>query len=164
MIAFGSRINRITAIIETVLPEPDSPTIPTTSSTSTVSERPSTARRIPASVRNETERSRTSRSGSGNSHPRGEPRVEQVDDRVADHDEERGVDHGREDHRQVEVLQRVVRQLADPMEPEHDLGEERGTADERSEVKSEKRDEADQRHAQRVAEQHAPLGQSLRAG
>ena len=29
MIAFGSRISRITAIIETVLPEPDSPTMPT---------------------------------------------------------------------------------------------------------------------------------------
>ena len=28
MIAFGSRINRITAIIETVFPEPDSPTMP----------------------------------------------------------------------------------------------------------------------------------------
>src|SRR5262245_16923249 len=145
--AFGSRISRITAIIETVLPEPDSPTIPTTSSTSTVSESPSTARRSPASVRNETWRSRTSSRGSGNAHPRVEPRVEQVDDCVRDHDEECGVDHCREDHRQIEVLQRVVRQLADPVEPEHDLGEERRAADERAEVQSEERDEADQRHA-----------------
>src|SRR5262249_18032056 len=158
--ASGPRTTRTPATIETVLPDPDSPTIPTTSSTSTVSESPSTARRIPASVRNETERSRTSRSGSGNSHPRVEPRVEQVDDRVRDHDEERGVDHGREDHRQVEVLQRVVRQLADPVEPEHDLGEERSAADESAEVQPEERDEADQRHAKRVAQQHAPLGQS----
>src|SRR5262245_10796004 len=139
-IAFGSRISRITAIIETVLPEPDSPTIPTTSSTFTVSETPSTARTIPASVLNETERSRTSSSGSGNAHSRVEPRVEQVDDRVRDHDEERRIDDGRQDHRQIEVLQRVVRELADPVQPEHDLGEKRGAADERAEVEPEERD------------------------
>src|SRR5436190_8419973 len=141
--AFGSRIRRITAIIETVLPEPDSPTTPTTSPSATESERRSTARTIPFSVRNETLRSRTSNNASGTAHPRIEPGVHEIDERVREHDEERRVDHGREDHRQVEVLQRVERQLADPVQAEHDLGEERPAAHERAEVEPEEADERD---------------------
>src|SRR2546423_10083379 len=98
-IALGSRIGRITAIIETVLPDPDSPTTPTTSPTPTESERRSTARTIPFSVLNETLRSRTSNNGSGTAYPRIEPRVDEVDERVREHDEERGIDHRGENHR-----------------------------------------------------------------
>src|SRR5438874_1232502 len=111
--AFGSRIKPITAIIETVLPEPDSPTIPTTSPSASDRESPSTARTTPFSVRNETERSHTSSNASGMPHPRVEQRVHEIDERVREHDEESGVHHRREDHGQVEVLQRVERELAD---------------------------------------------------
>ena len=45
--------------------------------------------------------------------PAGRARIDEVDDGVRDDDEERGVDDGRQDHRQVEVLQRVEGQLAD---------------------------------------------------
>src|SRR5437868_3265623 len=127
-------MSRMTAIIETVFPEPDSPTIPTTSPSAIESDKPSTARSTPASVRNETLRSRTSSNGSGTSHPRVEPRVEQVDERVGKHDEERRIDHRRQNHRQVEILERVERQLADAVEAEHDLCQERPAADERAEV------------------------------
>src|SRR5262249_11503098 len=107
----------------TVLPDPDSPTIPTTSSVSTVRDRPSTARTSPFSVRNDTCRSRISSRGSGTTHPWIEPRVDEVDDCICDDDEERGVDHRREDHRQVGGLQRVERELADAVEADHDLGQ-----------------------------------------
>ena len=59
--------------------------------------------------------------------------------------------------------ERVVGQLADPVQAEHHLGEQRAAADERAEVEAEEADERDQRRAQRVAEQHAPLRQPLGA-
>ena len=55
--AFGSMMSRITDIIVTLLPEPDSPTMPTTSPFATEKLTPSTARTRPSSVRNETLRS-----------------------------------------------------------------------------------------------------------
>ena len=62
-IAFGSRISCMIDITVTLLPEPDSPTMPSTCPASSVNETPSTARTRPFSVRNETLRSRTSSSG-----------------------------------------------------------------------------------------------------
>ena len=50
--AFGPRVSPISVIAVTVLPDPDSPTIATTSPGSTVNETPSTARTIPSSVWN----------------------------------------------------------------------------------------------------------------
>ena len=47
-------ISRITDIMVTLLPEPDSPTMPSTSPLVTANETPSTARTMPSSVRNET--------------------------------------------------------------------------------------------------------------
>src|SRR5215470_13296015 len=93
---FGSVIRRITDIIVTLFPDPDSPTIPTTSPSPTVNETPSTARTIPSSVRNETCRSLTSRRGSAGTSRLTlrradawiEPRVEQVDERTRKGDEE----------------------------------------------------------------------------
>ncbi len=60
--AFGPRVKPISVIAVTDLPEPDSPTIATTSPRSTVNETPSTARTTPSSVANETRRSSTLRS------------------------------------------------------------------------------------------------------
>src|SRR5215469_750812 len=103
-------MSRISDIIETVLPEPDSPTIPSTSPEATVKERPSTAVTVPSRVRKRTVRSRTSRNGSGTAHPRVDGGVDDVDYRVGEHDEERCVQHGSDDHREVKVLQGVVRE------------------------------------------------------
>src|SRR5262245_7479863 len=102
----------MTVSIETVLPEPDSPTMPSTSPRAIEKESPSTARTRPFSVRKETWRSRTSSSGSDTAHTGVEQRVHQVDDGVEDHHEEGGVDDGGHDHGQVEVLQRLVGQPA----------------------------------------------------
>src|SRR5262249_31290736 len=149
-----------------LFPEPDSPTMPTISRGSTVNETPSTARTSPSSLRNETCRSRTSSNGaavSGNAHPRVEPGVEDVDDGIGEHDEERRVHHRGEDHRQVEVLQRLVGEQTDAGKAEDDLGEQRAAADERGEVEPEEADERDERRPQHVPDEHAPLGQPLRA-
>ncbi len=53
-------MSRITDIMVTLLPEPDSPTMPSTSPGSSVNETPSTALTTPSSVRNETLRFLTS--------------------------------------------------------------------------------------------------------
>jgi hypothetical protein len=57
-------MSRSTDIIVTLLPDPDSPTIPRTSRGASVNETPSTALTTPSSVRNATLRSLTSSSGS----------------------------------------------------------------------------------------------------
>ena len=62
--AFGSMISRITDIIVTLLPEPDSPTMPSVSPSDTENETPSTARTRPSSVLKLTLRLFTSSSGS----------------------------------------------------------------------------------------------------
>ena len=87
--------------------------------------------------------------------PRVEARVEDVDERAHDRDEEGAVDHGRHDHRQVERGQRVVGEPADPRQPEDDLGQQCAAADEDAEVEAEERHERDQRVAQHVPDEHA---------
>jgi len=57
-------ISRITDIIVTLFPEPDSPTMPSVSPGASEMDTPLTALTTPSSVRNETLRSRTSSSGS----------------------------------------------------------------------------------------------------
>src|SRR5262249_20793996 len=168
---FGSVISRITDIIVTLLPDPDSPTIPTTSPSPTVNETPSTARTIPSSVRNETWRSLTSSRGSAGisgptlcrAHTRVEPGIQQVDERARESDEEGAVDHRRHDHRQVERGQRVVGQQADAREAEHDLRQERAARDEDPEVEAEEAHERDHRRPKVVLDQDAPFRDSLRA-
>ena len=61
--AFGPRVSPISVIAVTDLPEPDSPTIATTSPRSTVNETPSTALTMPSSVWKMTRSSSTSSSG-----------------------------------------------------------------------------------------------------
>src|SRR5438552_6469772 len=85
----------------TLLPEPDSPTIPSVCPFSTSNETPSTALTIPSSVRKDVCRSLTSRSdkGSGESDPGVDPGVEDVDQQVEDDDRERRKDDHALDHR-----------------------------------------------------------------
>src|SRR5258707_656210 len=160
-LALGSRMSCMSDIIETLLPEPDSPTMPSTSPWSTVKDRPSTAVTVPRRVRKRTVRSRTSRNGSGTAHPGVDGGVDDVDHRVGEHDEERRVQHAGDDHREVEVLQGVVGEQAEAGQAEHHLVEQRGAADERAEVKPEQRHDGDEGAAQRVDDEDAPLRQAL---
>ena len=106
-------------IIETLFPDPDSPTTPSTSPGATEKDKPSTASAVPRRLRKLTRRSCTWSKGSGAggeatlapdpwgsdmADPRVKGCVHQVDQRVREHDEEGGVEHGSQDHRQVEVL------------------------------------------------------------
>src|SRR5215469_1543410 len=167
MTALGSLISPITLISETVLPEPDSPTTPTISWVSMRKEIPPTARSRPCSVRKETVRSRTSRSGfcpSGEADAGVEGGIGDIHEGIGEDDEEGGVHDGRHDHRQVEVLQRVIGELAHALKGEDHLGQERAAADQGAEIEAEKRDEGDERGPQRMAQQDAALAQALGAG
>src|SRR3954453_14142788 len=142
--AFGSRMSFSKLIIETLLPEPDSPTIPRTSPWLTVKDRPSTAVTTPRRVRNLTARPRTSSSGSplrrwtsadsGTAHPRVEPGVHDVHHGVGKNDEEGGVQNAAHDDRQVEVLQRVEGELADAGKSEAHPGHREATPTQRPEA------------------------------
>src|SRR5205085_838500 len=70
----------------TLLPQPDSPTMPSVSPGTTSNETPSTARVTPSAVKKWVRRSRTLSSGSatGATHPPREARVEAVAQPVAD--------------------------------------------------------------------------------
>src|SRR6266404_4156633 len=131
----------MTLISDTVFPEPDSPTTPTISRSPMRNEILSTARTRPRSVRNETERPRTSSrifvSLSGKAHPGIDGSVNQIDHRIGGDDEEGGIDDGRHDHGQIEGLQGVIRQLAHALQAEDDLGQQRSAADQRAEIKTE---------------------------
>src|SRR4029077_7374783 len=157
----------MTLLSDTVFPEADSATTPTISRSPMRNEILSTARTRPRSVRNETERPRTSSrilvSLSGKAHPGIDGRVDQIDHGVGGDDEEGGIDHGRHDYRQIEGLQGVVRQLANALQAEDDLGQQRSAADQRAEIQAEQGDEGDQRGPQRMAQQYAGLAQTLRA-
>src|SRR5205814_1432514 len=131
----------MTDIIVTLLPEPDSPTMPSTSPSSTWKETPSTALTMPSSVRNRTLRSLTSSSlviGRTSALRRADPRVESsvedVDDRVRKHDEDRAVDDRGHDHGQIEPRERVVGEEPDARQAEDDLDQERAAGDEDAEV------------------------------
>src|SRR3954469_22709808 len=125
MCAFFWRVSPITVRLETLLPEPDSPTIPSALPGSTSYEMPSTALTRPSSVSKCTYRSRTLKSGSGIFHARVDEGVEDVDDQVRDDDEERADQDRSLDHRKIGVLDRVVREPADPRDVEDGLGEDR---------------------------------------
>ncbi len=59
--------------------------------------------------------------------------------------------------------QRVIGQLADPAQAEHDLDQQRPAAHQRAEIEPEQRQHGHQRVAQRVLEQHARLAEPFRA-
>src|SRR3954451_2700724 len=158
---FGSRMSFRMLIIETLLPDPDSPTIARSSPACRVNDSPSTACTVPWRERNETRRPSTSSRGSGISHPGLEDGVEQVDDGVGQDDEERRVEDATHDHRKVDVLERVVGQLADPREAEDDLGEQCRPAHQRPEVEPEQRHDRDEGAPQGMLDQDPPLGEPL---
>src|SRR3954462_8798654 len=95
------------AMLVTLLPEPDSPTMPSVLPRSTENVTPSTARTTPSSVAKETRRSFTCREGplscaffalamvsfSAQPHARVNNGVEHVDDDVRDHDQRGGDQH-----------------------------------------------------------------------
>src|ERR1039458_6501757 len=96
--ALASRTSPSMEYMATLLPDPDSPTMPTTSFWPTWSERPSTALTSPWRVANETFRSSTVSTASlagvkltDNAHPRIQVGVENVNDRARQDDKERSV-------------------------------------------------------------------------
>src|SRR5262245_5345194 len=161
--AFGSWIKRSRLSTVTLFPAPDSPTTPSASPAWTENDSPSTAVTVPWRLWNATRRSRTSSSGSGIAHPRVQAGVADVDKRVGQHHEEGRVHDRAQDDRQVDVLQRDVREPADAGQPEDDLGQQRRATDEGAEVQPEERHDRDQRAAQRVPDENAPLRDPLRS-
>src|SRR4051795_198475 len=162
MRAFFWRVRPITVRLETLLPEPDSPTIPSACPRSTSYEMPSTAFTRPSSVSKCTYRSRTVSSGSGIFHARVDEGVEDVHDQVHDDDEEGADQDGALDHRQVRVLDRVVREPPDAGDVEHRLGEDRA-AEQDADVDPGGGDERGDGAAHSVAQHDPPLAQPLRA-
>src|SRR5881227_542706 len=107
----------------TLLPEPDSPTIPSVCPLSTVNETPSTARTTPSSVLKYVFRSLTSRSAtSGKADSGVDQRVEQIDDEVEDDDAHRCEDHDALCGREIEAFDRLQQRLAQPRQSVHRLG------------------------------------------
>src|SRR5438034_9480079 len=154
---FTSRVSPRIVIAVTLLPEPDSPTIPSTWPRSSVKSTPSTARTMPSSVANWTFRPLTSRSRSaialGGPDPRVEPGVDEVDQSAEDDDEERAVERHPHDRREVEAPHRLTRGPADTLQVEDRLGQDRPAAEHGGEVETEQRHERDQRVAQHVLPQ-----------
>src|SRR5512132_1092820 len=123
----------------TLLPEPDSPTIPRVWPRSREKLTPSTALTMPSSLLNRTRRSFTSSSAmwplrqpptaaspsSGVPHPRIEHRVEDVHCKVEHHHEEGGEQHHALDHGQVVVDDRLHGGRPHPGQAEHPLGDDR---------------------------------------
>jgi len=129
--------------IATLLPDPDSPTMPSTSFVPTSKESPSTARTTPWRVANETDRSRTLKTASvgvssgDNANPWIDVGVDHVDGGAREDHEERAVHDTTHDERQVEVLQSLVGEPSDSLKAEDDLGQQRGTAHEYADVEAE---------------------------
>src|ERR1044072_3697837 len=159
--ALGELVRPTIVCAATLLPAPDSPTIATTSPAPSSNETPSTACSTPRSVLNETFRSATESRGTvpvaglaigalPEPHARVELRVGDVDQRVEDDDEE-GAEQGHgHQRRQAEPFHGFRRILADPVQAEQLLGEDRAAADHGAEVEAEEGDDRDQRVAQDV--------------
>src|SRR5664280_188156 len=163
-----SRTSPSSEYIATLLPEPDSPTMPRTSFAPTSKESPSTARNGPWRVAKVTQRSRTLRTGSvgvasDNAHPRIEQSVDDVNDGARQDDEEGPVHDGAHDDGQVEVLERVVGEESHAGQAEHHLGEQRRAADQRTDVEPEERRNRNERAAKRVTQEYPSFGQALGA-
>ncbi len=150
------RVSPIVVSDETVLPEPDSPTIPSVCPVPTSYEIPSTACTTPSSVVNSTRRSapRAARRWALTSTALADrERVGDVDDQVGDDDEERAEQHGALDHRQVAVEDRVVGEPPDAGDVEHGLGQDRA-AEQHADVEAEHGDDRRDRRAHPVAQDH----------
>src|SRR5919198_113845 len=160
----------------TLLPEPDSPTIPRVWPRSREKLTPSTALTMPSSVLNRTRRSFTSSSAmwplrasyrlalwSGVPHPRIEHRVEDVHNEVEHHHEEGGEQDHALDHGQVVVDDRLHGGGAHPRQAEYPLGDDRA-AEQDADVQAQHGDHRRERGPQDVLDDHAPLAQALGPG
>ncbi len=78
-----------------------------------------------------------------------------------DDDGERGQHDDRQQRHDVEPPDRIGGQLADAVQVEDRLGQDRAAADHLGEVEAPQRDDRDQAVAQDVADQHLALGQPL---
>src|SRR5690348_11804611 len=132
----------------TLLPDPDSPTMPRVWPLSTENETPSTARTTPSSVLKYVFRSLTSRSAiaSAESDSWVDHRVREIDEQV-DRDDDDGREHDDALRgRQVEAVDRRDRRLAEPREPVDRLREDRA-AEGDADVHAEHRDHGQERVA-----------------
>src|SRR5215208_517408 len=157
-------------IAVTDFPQPDSPTMLSTSPDSSEKETPSTAWTVPSSVAKSTFRSLISSRGpairalGAQPDPRVQHRVDDVHHRAEDDYEER-TEHGdHQDGGHVELLDRVSRILPHPLKVEDRLREDRTAPDHGREIEAEQGDDRDQRVAQHVVDQDPPLAQALRPG
>src|SRR6185437_6556160 len=94
----GSSSSRMIDFAQTLLPEPDSPTMPNVSPARWSKLTPSTARTGPASVRNQVRRSRTRSSTSAVSGMRIEPVAQAVADEVEAHHHRQDGEPGKRRH------------------------------------------------------------------
>src|SRR5215211_7753297 len=125
--------------------------MPSTFPRSSENDTPSTARTTPSSVRNLTCRSSTSSSVSaissspalGGTNPWIQVRVQEVDDRAEENDEERAVERHAHDRRQVEVPDRLRRVLAHAVQVEDRLRQDRSAAEHGGEIEAEQRHDRD---------------------
>src|SRR5947208_6867918 len=171
--------------MDTLLPEPDSPTIPRVSPGEMENETPSTALTRPSSVGKCTFRFLTSNSGSATSAPprRGtaahskrmegrskagsrvadpgvEVGVDDVHQEVGEHDEEGRQERGGLDCRQVGVQDGPVGVQPDALHVERDLRED-GPSQQEGHVHPEHRHHWGEGPPEAVLEDHGPLGQAL---
>ena len=150
---------------DTDLPEPDSPTIASTSPERSWKETSSTACTRPSSVRKPTRRCSTSSRSLPfvieSRNPWVERRVDDVHDRVEEDDEERAEQRDREHRRHVEPADGLLEVLADALDVEDGLREDRAAAEHGAEVQAPERDDRDERVAQHVVAEHALLAESL---
>src|SRR6476469_4177625 len=184
--ALGERVRPRTVCAVTLLPEPDSPTIASTSPGWSSKETPSTARTRPLWVANETRRSSTvssaplmrppsgalyarreckrttgSSSGLRSEADAGVAAALNKKDQGVEEDDEEGAEHDDRHHRrQVEVFQRFVGVLDDAVEAEDAFDQDRA-ADQGAEVEAEDGDDRDQRVAHHVAAHHPALAEAL---
>src|SRR6201991_2828333 len=122
----------------TLLPEPDSPTMPRVLPFSSVNEDSVTAWTMPSSVSNRIVRSFTSRKGrgvgvpmdirlplSGQPHARVDHAVHEVDDEISENNEERCDQRDAQDNRQIVAANRGERLVTKATQVEDVLGEDR---------------------------------------
>src|ERR1700755_706200 len=163
--ALPARVRPMIVSPVTLLPEPDSPTMPSVRPSSTENETPSTARTTPSAVRNLTSRSAISRrgltrAGSRVPPPRVEQRVDDVDDEIGHDDEEGSEQDGPLDHGQVAVDDALVGVAADARDIEEGFSKDRA-AEQDADVEAEHRDDRRDRRAYAVPPDDRPLRQTL---
>src|SRR6478736_763417 len=161
-------LSPITVRHVTLLPDPDSPTMPSTWPGSTLKLTPSTAFTTPSSVLNSVRRSRTSRRGSliarslREANPWIDPRVEDVNHEREDDDGDRAEDDDALEHGQVEAPDRLERGPSEPGEPEDGLDEDRAP-EQKADVHPDHRHDGEHRVPQHVLADHPVLGRALGA-